>query len=114
LDRFIKIAIILLFMFCPKCGSLLIPKNRKLSCSCGYIHNDKITFNTKHDTSNKIVIREKDSFESLPKTDEECPECGNNEAYFGTQQTGPSDEAEITIFKCTKCKHTWRNTNHPY
>lgn len=102
-------------MFCPKCGSLLIPKNKRLSCSCGYSQDENVTLKMDHKFEQKnIDVREGDGLESLPRTDVECPKCGNNEAYFGTQQTGPSDEPEIMIFRCTKCKHTWRNTNNMY
>jgi len=103
-------------MFCPKCGSLLKPKEGKMSCSCGYTQDKTVNIKIDHEHKkiHDIEILETDGSESLPSTEEECPKCGNNKAYFGTQQTGPSDEPEITIFRCTKCKHTWRNTNHPY
>lgn len=101
--------------FCPKCGSLLKPKNGILGCDCGYSQDESLTIKLEHKQENtKIDIKETDGLESLPRTEEECPECGNGEAYFGTQQTGPSDEPEVIIYRCTKCKHTWRNTNHPY
>ncbi|MGV8150420.1 MAG: transcription factor S [Candidatus Woesearchaeota archaeon] len=101
--------------FCPKCGSLLVPRNARISCSCGYSQDEKITIKIEHEQEHTIIdVKETDGLESLPRTEEECPKCGNDKAYFGTQQTGPSDEPEIIIYKCTKCKHTWRSTNHPY
>lgn len=103
-------------MFCPKCGSLLVPKDGKLGCSCGY-SDDKASsiMRMPHIQKNDMIeVREGDGDEHLPVTEEECPSCHNDKAYFGTQQTGPSDEPEIIIYRCTKCKHTWRNTNHPY
>jgi DNA-directed RNA polymerase subunit M len=101
--------------FCPECGSLLTPKNKCISCGCGYSQDETITLKMDHkQEDSKIDVKENDGLESLPKIEEECPECGNGEAYFGTQQTGPSDEPEVIIYRCTKCKHTWRSTNRPY
>jgi len=37
-----------------------------------------------------------------------CPKCGNDEAFFWTAQMRAADEAETRFFRCTKCKHTWR------
>ena|SRR3989338_6202244 len=106
-------------MFCPKCGSLLKARkegdSKVMACSCGYSQKELVTIKLDHKQENtKIEVKETDGFESLPRTDEECPKCHHPEAYFGTQQTGPSDEPEIIIYKCVKCNHTWRNTNHPY
>ena len=53
------------------------------------------------------VIKEKDT-NVMPTVAETCPKCGNKEAYFWTSQTRSADEAETKFFKCTKCKHTWR------
>ena len=74
-------------MFCPKCGSILVPKkenNKKtLVCSCGYketnTENAKIT--EKVGEENKAVeIIDKESYETLPLTDAECPKCGHKKA----------------------------------
>ena len=45
---------------------------------------------------------------TLPKTQEVCPKCGNDEAYWVLRQTRGSDEPETRIFECTKCGHKWR------
>ena len=44
----------------------------------------------------------------MPVVAEVCTKCGNKTAYFWTAQTRSADEAETKFFKCTKCKHTWR------
>ena len=36
------------------------------------------------------------------------PKCDHKEAWFWTSQTRAGDEAETKFFKCTKCRHTWR------
>ncbi len=104
-------------MFCPKCGSILIPKKigEKVSivCSCGYASKDKAV--------GKITekVREKPEHEerqvgaaeekiTAPVTEIECPKCHNDKAYYWTRQTRAGDEGETKFFQCTKCKHTWR------
>ncbi len=47
--------------------------------------------------------------QTLPTTDETCPECGNETAYWWLQQTRAGDEPETKFLKCTKCDHTWRD-----
>ena len=45
---------------------------------------------------------------TLPKAEEQCPKCGNGEAYWVLRQTRGADEPETRIFECTKCGHKWR------
>ena len=94
-------------MFCPKCGSILVPRDGKIVCSCGF-----------EKKSGKIEIKEKvanvdievtEEVEVYPLVDEECPECGHDKAYFWEVQTRASDEPATKFFKCGKCKHIWRD-----
>ncbi|MDD5331764.1 MAG: transcription factor S [Candidatus Nanoarchaeia archaeon] len=102
-------------MFCQKCGSVLVPGRDKdgiiLKCKCGYNSrarkNVLITEEVKLGREDKIELVDK-KIETLPKTKEECPKCGNNTAYFWTIQTRAADEAETRFFECTKCKNRWR------
>ncbi|MEA3378411.1 MAG: transcription factor S [Nanoarchaeota archaeon] len=102
-------------LFCPKCGSLLEPKEQGkknvLVCSCGYssIEKEDIVIQEDVNKSNKIEILEEKEIETLPKADEECPKCGNKSAYYWTIQTRAGDEAETRFFQCTKCKYRWRD-----
>ena len=97
--------------FCPKCGCVLVGKKKSFSCPrCGYRSKSKI----KIESSEKIestpeigVITEKET-DVFPTTSAVCPKCWNKEAYFWTAQTRAADEAETKFFRCTKCKHTWR------
>lgn len=97
--------------FCPKCGCVLIEKKKNFGCPrCGYKAKSKI----KIEASEKIqikpeigIIKDKDTDVS-PIANAICPKCGNREAYFWTSQTRAGDEAETKFFRCTKCKHTWR------
>jgi transcription factor S len=103
-------------LFCPECGSIMSPgeegKKTKLVCSCGYenVEKEDILMKESVRVHKKIEIVDNDSKDSMPKTQQECPKCGYSEAYFWTQQTRSSDEAETQFFECTKtkCKHRWR------
>ena|SRR3989338_4436703 len=97
--------------FCPRCGSVLEEKRKKFGCvRCGYVSKNKIKIISEEKISagkEVGVVREKDT-DVFPTVPEICSKCGNKEAYFWTSQTRAADEAETRFFKCTKCKHTWR------
>ncbi len=110
--------------FCDECGSLLYPSKDKdgnpiLVCrSCGF--KKKISSNTekssqdyrlgnriKHSESDFTPIIEEE-INVLGIVNEECEKCGNRKAYYWHAQTRSGDEAMTTFYRCTKCKHTWR------
>ncbi len=101
-------------MFCPKCGSLLVPKtenNKKiLSCKCGYNSTDVQEANIKEEIAKRdsIAVVEKEP-EPHPLMDTECPKCHHKKAYFWTVQTRASDEPETKFLKCEKCEKIWRD-----
>ena len=39
----------------------------------------------------------------------DCEKCGNDEAVWWMLQTRSADEPTTQFYRCTKCKHTWRN-----
>jgi len=106
-------------MFCPKCGSLLMPKQegakKILVCSCGYTSknvgsmkiSEKLQESKRVHVTDKIL--DKDDYETLPKMDAECPKCGHNKAFYWLLQTRAGDEPETKFLKCEKCKHVWRD-----
>ena len=99
-------------MFCEKCGTLIVPNEKKqLKCSsCGYKSKQK-SLVIKEKVNNKkpaIEIVDK-TIETLPKTEVECPKCGNNQAFYWTAQTRASDEGETIFYKCIKCSNQWRD-----
>ncbi len=103
-------------MFCPKCGSILIPKKmdakKVLTCSsCGYVSKDVKTATISEEVQNtepSIQVVNKKQAETLPKIDAECPQCKHDKAFYWTIQTRSADEAETKFLKCEKCSHTWR------
>ena len=97
--------------FCPKCGSVLIEKNKRSKCArCNYSAKGRIKIEASEKIAEKQqigIIKDKET-DVFPTTNAICTKCGNNEAYFWSAQTRAADEAETRFFRCTKCKHTWR------
>ena len=68
-------------MFCPKCGSILMPKmqgsKKIVGCSCGYKEKEKLSMKLKDKTKEGkevVVIENEHDDKMLPVTkDEECP-----------------------------------------
>jgi transcription factor S len=100
-------------MFCPKCGSILMPKKdgKKtiVACACGYkSKSEEVKFGEKVEKQKEVEVVHKEE-EHLPLTKVECPKCGNLEAGFWEVQTRAADEPATKFLKCTKCKHIWRD-----
>jgi len=105
-------------LFCPKCGTILRIKEkagkRILWCNCGFtISPDEIkkeTTETKETVVEPVkkIIEIVQEIETHPKIKAKCEKCENKEAFYWTQQTRGADEPETRFFRCTKCKHTWR------
>ena len=100
--------------FCPNDKSMLLLVGGKFTCKkCGYspagpAKSQKIS----HAAEGKdMLILDKEAQEQLevmPKIQAECSKCGNNEAWYRTQQTRKSDEPETMFLRCTKCDNRWR------
>ncbi len=98
--------------FCPNCGAMLLPKDGKLECGCGYEKN------LSNDDDNYAVSRKVEAHETVkmlgedidmgPGITEICPKCGHDKATYELKQTRSADEAPTRFFTCKKCKHKWR------
>ena len=107
--------------FCPKCETRLRLKfdTNEFTClKCGFSSSNNTDNQTKieekqdiDDKQNVVKIMENDesSEGSLPTINIDCPKCKNNNAYWWMFQTRSADEATTQFYRCTKCKHTWRN-----
>jgi DNA-directed RNA polymerase subunit M len=98
--------------FCPKCGSLLIPKDGLLVCeSCGYSEKvekpEEYTLAKKVEEKGGVEVIEEER-KPLPTTRTTCPACGNSTAYWWILQTRSADEPPTRFYRCTKCGKTWR------
>ena len=109
--------------FCPKCGSLMIPRNIDgkvvwVCPSCGYREEADagsagglavLRHQIRHDEKERlIVIDQSKRPETLPKTRAVCPRCGYHEAYYWVVQTRKADEPPTRFFKCVRCGYVWR------
>ena len=98
--------------FCPKCGCVLVEKkNKSFGCPrCNYKSKDKINLETSEniETKKEITVITNNDVDVFPVINATCSKCNNKEAYFWTSQTRAGDEAETRFFRCTKCRHTWR------
>ena len=107
--------------FCPECENILYPTSKKkgkyLVCKfCGYekkINNKKDFLEEDYRIAedlvhqNEIEIMEEEDL--LPKVPIQCSKCNNS---FAFRREKYSDDGEIVlIFKCTKCKHVWMETD---
>ena len=100
--------------FCPKCEVRLKKNNSgsDLSCpKCGYSESDSqvIKKEKKEDKSEINILAENEGKESLPTIKIECEKCGNDEAVWWMLQTRSADEPTTQFYRCTECRHTWRN-----
>jgi len=101
--------------FCPECEVKLKKNSSGLQCSkCGYTEGQKIK-QTKKVVDDQELNKEFNVFEgnegeeSLPTIKIECEKCGNDEAVWWMLQTRSADEPTTQFYRCSKCKHTWRN-----
>ncbi len=95
-------------MFCIKCGSLMMPKDGKMKCNCGYVKSEGKITDKKKKNVNIEIVEENSNNHVLPKIKYECKKCGYHEAYFWTVQTRSADEPETQFYKCVKCNNTHR------
>ena len=100
--------------FCPECGGMLLPNGDKIKCSsCDFKKDLSSEKSNEYAVSEKIkakdnIIMKGEDVETLPTTKASCPKCGNTKASWWLLQTRSADEAPTRFFKCTECKHTWR------
>jgi len=107
--------------FCPKCGSLLVPrrtdnKNTLVCPKCGFSKSAEsvryvLSQDIKHHEREKTLVIEKgEDVRALPKIKGmvTCPKCGHDEAYYWMIQTRRADEPPTRFYRCTKCGHVWR------
>jgi DNA-directed RNA polymerase subunit M len=93
----------------------MMPRQEKgktvLACSCGYradSANVRISEPARKEEQRQVGVVEKE-IEVHPRTEAECPKCGNREAFTWEVQTRAGDEPPTKFLKCTKCRHTWRD-----
>ena len=69
----------------------------------------KVEIKEKMKADNQVAVVKETDGEVKPIVEMNCLKCKNDKAYFWTMQTRAADESETKFYKCTKCKHTWRD-----
>jgi len=98
--------------FCPKCEVRLKKSSTTAICpKCGYSESSakEIKKETKEELSKFNVVEGDEGKETLSTIKIDCEKCGNNEAVWWMLQTRSADEPTTQFYRCTKCRHTWRN-----
>ncbi|KAK0407481.1 hypothetical protein QR680_019218 [Steinernema hermaphroditum] len=104
--------------FCPECGSLLQldnsgEVNRFLCPSCPYALPVTRMISSKFCPKLKDldeVLGGPSAWENAQITDERCPRCSHDRAYFMQLQTRSADEPMTTFYRCAnkECAHRWK------
>ncbi|MCI4336060.1 MAG: transcription factor S [Thermoplasmata archaeon] len=99
-------------MFCPKCKRLMRPDRainawKCPACGTKVPMGRGVEVGKSAPTGKAMAVLE-ERMATLPTAQEQCPKCGNMEAYWVLRQTRGADEPETRIFECTKCGHKWR------
>ncbi len=99
--------------FCKRCKSLMYPNDGILLCrQCGFkkeLEGEHVVHSTHHAHEDRMIaVHEGKELAGLPTTKVICPECRHDTAYWWLRQLRSADESEVRFFRCTECKHTWR------
>lgn len=64
---------------CPLCGSLLLPKDEKMVCGCGYMGTDTVIKDRAEEKMQVGVLQEEIEVNGTSRAD--CPKCDSIEVY---------------------------------
>ncbi|EJD04496.1 DNA-directed RNA polymerase [Fomitiporia mediterranea MF3/22] len=115
-------------LFCPDCGTLLdfpTADAEFIPCEqCGFQEKasayENIVITTRsHLDAFPSVLRQKrktqtkihESGETRMIVNEQCPNCGHDEAYSEEKQMRSADEGSTILYTCVSCRHGWRLNN---
>jgi DNA-directed RNA polymerase subunit M len=90
--------------FC-ECGGMIIGSKCR---NCGKKNENKVHVKITNKAKSEGIEVIEDNTPDLPDMKKECKKCHNDRAYYWLIQTRSADEPPTQFFKCTKCKHTWR------
>lgn len=107
-----------MLMFCPTCANVLVVEEGsqcyRFACNtCPYVQNikRKVT-NRQYPKLKEVddVLGGAAAWENVDSTEETCPKCEHNRAFFMQIQTRSADEPMTTFYKCCNmaCGHRWR------
>lgn len=97
--------------FCKLCGKPLKVKKGMAKCSCGFTKetSSDISFKEKQikevERGEGVAEDDTNINEGFPNT---CKKCGHTKAEVYNLGSQYSDESDIHLYKCKKCKHVER------
>lgn len=99
--------------FCPQCQARLKRNLSVLKCtSCQYqedIAEPQDAPDDAYTDPELTVFDDTDDKKNLPTITIDCIKCDNKEAIWWMMQTRSADEPTTRFYRCTECKHTWRD-----
>ncbi|CAG0916387.1 unnamed protein product [Notodromas monacha] len=109
----------LAMLFCPTCANVVtIEKGdgpyRVYCSSCPYVRELRKKISTRVYPKLKEVddvLGGAAAWENVDSTEERCPQCSHDRAFFMQIQTRSADEPMTTFYKCCNhaCGHRWRD-----
>ena len=99
--------------FCPKCGAVMFPSNRRFKCQCGYEMEITDKLKDKYNVSEEVeskdtVIFTGDDVGTLPTTRAECLNVATWRPSGGfSRPEGPMNRDKV--LQVHRCKYTWRS-----
>ncbi|MFB6110928.1 MAG: RPA12/RPB9/RPC11 RNA polymerase family protein [Halobacteriaceae archaeon] len=105
--------------FCDDCGSMMkkesIDGEALWVCPNGHrqpVEGSGGAYVVTEEQEAGEVIESTGGTDTLPETDETCPNCGHDRAYWYIQQIRAADESETRFYICTECEHKWREDDN--
>ena len=108
-----------MLLFCPTCSNVLSVEEAsgetlyRFACpTCPYVYNISKKVGSKVYPKLKEVddvLGGKAAWENVDSTQERCPKCEHERAYFMQMQTRSADEPMTTFYKCCECGHRWKD-----
>ena len=102
--------------FCEKCGAYMKETREGLVCSkCGFQVKteivDVVKIEPRQSSAGVVDVLDPTKLE-YRKVAEECPKCGNKEAFHSLglvsgEHAGVRQERSMQRFTCTKCGYSW-------
>ena len=102
---------------CSHCGGLLYPNSRADAWECQACRLTRPRSSRDRFVTTLCQIEQSPTIleggidRGLPTSNERCPDCGHDRAYWDLKQLRAADESATLLFICTACEHTWRDAD---
>ncbi|RWS21458.1 DNA-directed RNA polymerase III subunit RPC10-like protein [Leptotrombidium deliense] len=107
-----------MLLFCKNCGTKLTLEegnscNRFACKTCPFVYNVRRKLvSRKYPKLKEVdeVLSDSNVWDNVDSTNEKCPKCDFDTAYFMQLQTRSADEPMTTFYRCANksCGHRWK------